>query len=147
MKQLIYAMQFKGTASGQGPLVASLTSPSETITLCISGEGVSSTIAPSEGDSAAFKSEVTFLDPAQTAFTESGTITFGYGGHVLHFSTVGQGFIVDSPDPSLKHGTVTWQIDRGEGQFEGAQGLITANFLISGTGAVTDNHFAVLFLP
>jgi hypothetical protein len=42
---------------------------------------------------------------------------------------------------------VTWQIDRGEGQFEGAKGLITANFLISGTGAVTDNHFAVLFLP
>jgi|SRR5258708_21364 hypothetical protein len=147
MNQLIYAMQFKGTASGQAPLVATLNAPSETIALCISSEGVSSTIAPSEGDSAYFKSEVRFLDPAQTAFTESGTITFGDGGHVLHFSTVGQGFIADSPDPSLKHGTVTWQIDRGEGQFEGAKGLITANFLISGTGAVTDNHFAVLFLP
>jgi hypothetical protein len=83
---------------------------------------------------------------ADGGFHESGTIRFGEGNHSLTFSTVGQGFMADSADPKLKHGTVTWRIDRGVGQFEGASGLITSNFTLSDAGEVTDNHLGVIFV-
>jgi hypothetical protein len=41
---------------------------------------------------------------------------------------------------------VIWKVERGEGQFAGATGLITSNFFVSSTGEVTDNHFGVLFV-
>jgi len=41
---------------------------------------------------------------------------------------------------------VTWKVDRGEGQFEGASGLITSNFTVSDTGEVVDHHCGVLFV-
>jgi len=41
---------------------------------------------------------------------------------------------------------VIWKVERGEGQFEGASGLITSNFFVSTTGEVTDNHFGVIFV-
>ena len=51
-----------------------------------------------------------------------------------------------SADPKLKHGSVMWKIDRGEGQFSGATGLITSNFFVGEKGEVTDHHFGVLFV-
>jgi hypothetical protein len=42
---------------------------------------------------------------------------------------------------------VPWHVDRGEGQFAGASGLITSNFFVSATGEVTDHHFGVLCVP
>jgi len=59
---------------------------------------------------------------------------------------VGQGQIGGSADPKLKSGTVTWRVDSGEGQFAGASGFITSNFLIGEAGELTDNHFGVLFV-
>ena len=38
-----------------------------------------------------------------------------------------------------------WQVEGGEGQFDGAQGLITSNFTISDAGEVTDHHMGVIF--
>ena len=52
----------------------------------------------------------------------------------------------DSPDPHLKHGTVMWEVDGGEGQFAGARGRITSNFFASDMGDPTDNHFGVIFV-
>jgi hypothetical protein len=46
----------------------------------------------------------------------------------------------------LKHGTVNWRVDGGDGQFEGASGLITSNFTVGPNGEVVDNHFGLIFL-
>jgi len=59
---------------------------------------------------------------------------------------VGEGYLGPSAEPKLSHGSVIWRIEEGEGQFAGASGLITSNFLVSDAGAVTDNHFGVIFL-
>ncbi|MEK6322340.1 MAG: hypothetical protein AABN33_11710 [Acidobacteriota bacterium] len=148
MRQSIYTMQFKGQAvpvqETSGVLKATTTATSCSITTTVGDEGVKSTLQPAEGGKAAFESKVTFT--GETNFQESGTITFGESNHRLHFSTVGQGYIDASADPKLKHGSVMWKIERGEGQFEGATGLITSNFFVSDTGEVTDNHFGVIFL-
>jgi hypothetical protein len=59
---------------------------------------------------------------------------------------VGQGYLGPSADPKLKHGSVIWRVDSGEGQFAEASGLITSNFTINEAGEVTDNHFGVIFV-
>ncbi len=93
------------------------------------------------GGQATCESDVTFT--GETSFQESSVIPFGDARHRLHFSTVGQGYI---GDPQLKHGAVIWKIERGEGQFAGAAGLITSNFFVSSAGEVTDNLFGVIFV-
>ncbi len=148
MKQIIYVFQFKGKAAPANEsgtvLKANTTAPSCAITSVVGSHGISGTLQPIGGAAAIFQSEVTFT--GETSFQESGTISFGDTRHRLHFSTVGQGYIGPSADPQLKQGSVIWKIDRGEGQFEGATGLITSNFLVSGAGEVTDNHFGGIFL-
>ncbi|MBI2946021.1 MAG: hypothetical protein HYY23_00105 [Verrucomicrobia bacterium] len=148
MKQLIYVMQFKGKvapANESGTVLnADTTAPGCAITSVVGPHGISGTLQPVGDAEAKFQSEVTFTREA--SFRESGTISFGENRHRLHFSTVGQGYIGASADPQLKHGSVIWRIDRGEGQFDGATGLITSNFFVSDTGEVTDNHFGVIFL-
>jgi hypothetical protein len=79
-------------------------------------------------------------------FTETGSIAFGEGDHMLNFSTVGQGELIPSADPKEMSGAVTWKVDSGEGQFQGATGYITSNFLVSDQGEVTDYHFGLIFL-
>jgi len=82
----------------------------------------------------------------ETVFQEVGTIAFG-DGHVLRFGTVDRGYLAPSADPALKHGTVMWRVEGGEGQFAGATGLITSNFFVGEDLAVTDHHFGVIFVP
>ncbi len=146
MRQLTYAMQFKGEA-GPGPtpgmMGAHSTGSSCRITANVSPQGLSASIEKLSGGMASFESTVTLT--GDNSFLESGSIGFG-GGNLLHFSTVGQGYLAGSADPALKHGTVTWKVDRGEGQFEGASGLITSNFTIGESGEVVDNHLGVLFV-
>ena len=148
MKHIIYVMQFKGKAAPANEcgtvLKANTTAPSCAITSVVGSHGISGTLQSTGGAEARFQSEVTFT--GETSFQESGTISFGDSRHRFNFSTVGQGYIGPSADPQLKHGSVIWKIERGEGQFEGATGLITSNFLVSGAGEVTDNHFGVIFL-
>jgi hypothetical protein len=148
MRQIIYVMQFKGKAAPANEsatvLKANTTASSCAITSVVGTHGISGTLQPTGGAEAKFQSEVTFT--GETSFQDSGTISFGDNLHRLHFSTVGQGYIGPSADPELKHGSVIWKIERGEGQFAGATGLITSNFFVSGTGAVIDNHFGVIFL-
>jgi len=105
---------------------------------------VRGTLQQVAGDQATFESEVTFSD--ESTFLETGTIAFGNNGHRLRFSTVGQGHLGSSADPTLKHGAVSWRVDGGEGQFAGASGLITSNFFVSDSLKVTDNHFGVIFV-
>jgi hypothetical protein len=148
MKQIIYALQFKGHAgpSGSDPnvLAAKTTAVSSTITTSIDDDGISGVVHASAGEGAAFESKVTLT--GESSFQESGAITFGGEGNWLRFSTVGQGYIGATADPKLRHGTVNWRIDSGGGQFKDAAGLITSNFTVSDTGEVIDNQFGVIFV-
>jgi len=142
-------MQFIGNAAAMAGspsvLKATTTASSCSITSTVGPEGVRGELRTTKGDKAIFESEVTLT--GETSFRESGTIRFGDTPHRLHFSTVGGGSIGASADPRLKHGSVSWQLDSGEGQFAGASGLITSDFTISDTGEVIDNHFGLIFLP
>lgn len=146
MRQLLYAMQFKGTG---GPteqsnvLQAAASAPSMQLHSTVSSSGVSSQIVPSNGASAQFSSEVRLT--GDTSFTETGTITFGQGNS-LRFSTIGEGYLAPSPEEGLSHGSVMWRIESGEGQFAGASGIITSNFTFSSAGEVTDHHFGLIWV-
>jgi|SRR5215212_3312921 len=147
MKQVVYSMRFIGQAApaegASNVLKAATSGPSCTITSLAGPDGLSGAIAPAAGGDASFESEVTFTGDA--AFLERGSITFG-DGNTLRFSTVGQGYLGASADPTLKHGTVMWQVDGGEGQFAGSSGLITSNFTVGEAGEVTDHHFGLIFV-
>ncbi|HKA00115.1 MAG TPA: hypothetical protein VKE70_26575 [Candidatus Solibacter sp.] len=146
MKQIFYAMQFNGQAgpgNKEGTMVAKTTSDSCRITSTVQDTGLAATLEQVAGGQASFESVVTLT--GESSFLESGSIHFG-GRHSLRFSTVGQGYLGSSADPSLKHGTVNWRVDSGDGQFEGATGLITSNFTVGPNGEVVDNHFGLIFL-
>jgi hypothetical protein len=146
MKQIIYAMQFKGKAgpgTSANVMKASTNAPSTTITTEIGAEGVNGNIKPAPGGNAEFESEVTLT--GETSFLEKGTIRFGDGNR-LQFSTIEHGYLGDGAYPKLKSGAVMWRVDSGEGQFAGASGFITSNFTLSDTGDVTDNQFGVIFV-
>lgn len=147
MHELIYAMRFVGQAtptSADGNVLKATTSaPSSAMTALVGPSGLSSTLATVGGGSATFSSEVTFT--STTGFREVGTIGFGEG-HLLRFSTVGNGYLDTSADETRKHGAVVWRIDAGEGQFAGATGFITSNFFVGNDLTVTDHHFGVIFL-
>lgn len=148
MREVFYAMRFTGQAEPVGDvgnvLRAATSAPSSTLTSSVGPDGLTSTMSPVSGEEASFTSEVTFI--GDTSFLETGTIGFGHG-HALHFSTVGSGYLAPSADPTRKQGTVMWQVERGEGQFAGATGLITSNFFVDEGLGVVDHHFGVLLLP
>jgi hypothetical protein len=147
MKQIIYALQFKGQGGPGGSpnvLKATTSSPSSTLTTVVGPEGVHGSVQAAPGGKASFESEVTVT--GDTSFVESGSISFGDGGNRLRFSTVGQGYLGDSPEPKLKSGAVMWRVDGGEGQFAGASGYITSNFTLDEVGHVTDNQFGVIYV-
>jgi hypothetical protein len=148
MKQIFYAMEFSGQAApvaGSSNVIKAATSASScSLTSTVGADGLSASLKPAAGGKAIFESEVTVT--GDTSFVESGTIRFGEGNHRLRFSTVGEGYMDASADPKLRHGSVIWRIDGGEGQFAGASGLITSNFTLGETGAVIDRHFGVIFV-
>ena len=147
MKQVIYAMKFKGKAApGASPNVmkAATSASSNTLTTVVAADGIHGKFEPTAGAKAQFESEVTLT--GATSFLEKGTIRFGEPNNLLHFSTVEHGYLGDSADAKLKSGAVMWRVDGGEGQFAGASGYITSNFTLSDAGEVTDNHFGVIFV-
>jgi len=148
MKQVIYAMQFKGSAAPKagvsGVIRASTSASSCILSSHVGPTGLTGTLQPLAGGTASFESEVTLT--GETSFTEAGTIRFGDSNHSLRFRTVGQGFLGKSADAALQHGSVMWRVESGEGQFAGASGLITSNFTLSGAGEVIDNHFGLIFV-
>jgi hypothetical protein len=147
MRELLYAMRFTGQATPVGTagnvLTAATSAPSSSLTTTVTAAGLTTVLEAVDGDSAEFTSEVTFT--SETSFQEIGTITFG-SGTLLHFSTVGSGFLGPSTDPSRQHGAVMWRVERGEGQLTGATGLITSNFFVGQDLTVVDHHFGVLLI-
>jgi hypothetical protein len=159
MSQMIYTMQFKGELSpvGTSPNVmkARMVAASSICITVVGPQGVQAILESAAGKQATFESDVTFLGGFESSeatsageggFKETGTITFGEGEHRLRFSTIGQGYIGPSAEPNLRQGAVMWQVEGGEGQFQGAQGLITSNFIISDAGEVNEYHMGVIFV-
>ena len=148
MQQMVYGMQFTGQAApvegSPGTLRARTRAPSCTMTSLVGPEGLAGILNPAAGGVAKFESEVTFT--GESSFLESGSISFGNDGHQLRFSTVGQGYLGPVSEAGARHGAVTWRLDGGEGQFAGARGLITSNFLVGPNGEVTDHHLGVIYL-
>ena len=142
----MYSMQFRGTAapSGEGEMKATLSATSCDIRTLVGVDGVDGKVTAAEGGMAYFESAVKMTGP--DSFQETGKISFGEDGHALTFSTVGQGHLGPSVEEKTMHGTVMWKIDSGEGQFEGASGYITSNFIITAEGDVTDYQFGVIWV-
>jgi hypothetical protein len=58
-----------------------------------------------------------------------------------------RGSIGASPDPHRRHGTAVLEVTGGRGRLAGARGYVTSNFLLSDTGALTDHHLGLVFVP
>jgi hypothetical protein len=145
MAQIIFCLQFKGTAtpgSESGVMKATTSATSCSLRTTVGPDGVEGTFIPAEGGLAYFESEVRMT--GSNAFLESGTITFGDGDHTLKFSTVGQGHLTPDAGSKTMVGAVIWKVESGEGQFKDAAGLITSNFSIDETGDVIDHQFGVI---
>jgi hypothetical protein len=145
MRQLIFALQFTGSATpgGNGALHAKTTASSQALRTVLSAAGLQSSVEPVVGGAAAFESEVAMS--AEGTFDEWGTITYGTAG-TIRFKTVGRGIIAPSPVEGLQRGAVVWEVTGGDGRFSGATGLITSNFSVNEDGEVIDNQFAQLFV-
>ena len=147
MKQISYVIQFRGTAGPkegeEGVLSAKTTGSASRISTAVDDGLVDATIEAIPVNSVSFVSDV--FPNEDGSFTESGTINFG-GGNSFTFSTRGTGAMGPSAESNLTHGGICWQVDSGTGLFGGATGIITSNFTVSGSGAVVDNHWGVIFL-
>ncbi len=148
MQQLVYTMQFKGHAApsdtSPGAMNVSAKAASCSITTVLNKGGITGGFDPAAVTNAVFESEVKLVTPG--TFTERGTIAFGDAGHRLDFVSVGEGWMGQSPDPALKQGTITWTVDGGQGQFEGAAGTIISNFTVNEAGEVNESHMGVIYL-
>jgi len=110
----------------------------------MAADAMEAAVEPLSGDSAVLESTVERF--ADGSFVEAGIITYGRLGRVS-FSTVGTGTVGPSPVEGWVHGAVMWIVTGGDGQFTGARGLITSNFVASAQGQVVDNQFARLYVP
>ncbi len=147
MREIIYCMQFKGTATPGGEtgvMKATTSATSCSIKTVIGPDGVTGTFIPAEGGLAYFESQVR-MTGADT-FQEDGSITFGEEDDSLKFSTVGQGYIGPQAGSTTMAGAVSWKVESGEGQFQDATGLITSNFSVDASGQVIDHQFGVIYV-
>ncbi len=62
----------------------------------------------------------TVIYTSETTFQQYGVITLENGKDTLHFSTQGQGRIVDDADINVKLGSAIFRIDYGHCRFEAA---------------------------
>jgi hypothetical protein len=151
MGRIIYALQFRGQAvpSAHDSHVVQIEAAASScrITTRVDDQGVGGTLQTHEsgaGSEAVIKAEARLT--GEHAFHEKGAITFGSGGHILRFRSLGEGYIGPSAEPGLRHGGVVWRVEGGEGQFAGASGLITANFTVGEAGDLTVDQLGVLFV-
>jgi len=116
---------------------------SASITTVVNSGGLTGGFDPASTVDAIFQSRVELKSDG--TFLEDGSISFG-SDHRIHFRTRVPGWVADSPDPKLRQGTVTFEVTSGEGQFEGAAGVITSNFTMTADGEITGHHIGVLYI-
>jgi hypothetical protein len=148
VRELVFALEFRGSAAavdGSATTRSARTSaPSQALRAVMGPEAMEAGVEPLSGDSAMLESTVERF--ADGSFVEAGITTDGRLGTVS-FSTVGKGTVGPSPVEGWVHGAVMWIVTGGDGQFTGARGLITSNFVASAQGEVVDNQFARIYLP
>jgi len=148
MKELVFALQFKGKARPvegvEGKLAARTTAGGQVLRTALTAKGIQVKAEPRPGPRATFESEVQMTGPG--TFVESGRIGYGKAGGVT-FKTAGQGVLGASGVDGLQRGAVIWEVTGGRGQLAAATGLITSNFTVGSKGEVVDNHYVRLFLP
>ena len=142
---IAYSLQFRGrmTSVSSRVLEQRSSAPSQVLTTTVHANGLAGRVQPGEGEEALLVSRLVLADDG--SFDQSGTIEFA-PGHALAFRSIGAARLGRSPDPHLRHGAAVWEVERGEGQFRGAYGRITSNFVVSETNELTDNHFGLIFV-
>ena len=146
MRQIGYAMQFRGAAGPQegkeNELWAKTGSTTNGLSTSLDAGGPQVSMEDASEQRASFTSNVQMLEDGE--FTEDGTIDFGEAG-TLDFSTIGTGWMGPSAIDGLTHGGISWRVDGGTGPLEGASGIITSNFTVSGSGEVADNQWGAIY--
>jgi hypothetical protein len=137
MKPIVLSLQFKGKAT---PMPGTTGAMKASLTANTAGASAKAGL----GQTANLESLVVMTGEA--TFIETGVISFG-GRGALSFSTAGQGCIGPGSGTAqgLTTGAVIWRVVGGEGQFAGATGYVTSNFVVTADGDVTDNQVAVIF--
>ena len=146
MKQVFFALQFRGSASPlpSGNLQAKTTARGQVLRTALEAGASRASVEELGGAAASFESEVQIT--GEGSFKEWGTITYGSAGRV-RFTTVGQGLLGPSGIEGLQRGAVIWEVTGGDGAFAGARGLSPRTSRWTEAGAVIDNHVAQFFLP
>src|SRR4030095_9477172 len=148
MKELVFALQFKGKArpveGAEGKLAAKTTAAGQVLRTALTAKGVQAKAESRPGPRATFESEVQMTGAG--TFVESGRISYGKAGKVT-FKTVGHGALGPSGVDGLQRGAVIWEVTEGSGQFAGAKGLIPSTSTVGSKGEVGHNHSLRLFLP
>jgi len=148
MKELVFALEFKGNAApvpgSDKRLQAKTSATSQTLRSILRADGIQASVESAGAGSASFQSEVEIV--GEGMFVESGTIQYGDAGKVS-FRTVGRGTLGPSPIAEVQRGAVMWEVTGGDGRLAGAQGLITSNFTVGAKGEVVDDQFARLYVP
>ena len=143
MERLTYVLRFNKPSAGDA---AATTAPGTVVTTSLGPDGVRSDFAPIDGGLATL--DLTYTQNGdQTLFFEWGTLTFDdERKSSLTFSSIGAGTIGPADIDGFQHGTVMYSVDSGSGQFDGATGLITSNFLVNGDTLI-DTHLGIIRLP
>jgi hypothetical protein len=150
MRQLTYAMHFRGQASRSVEKATVLRTTSsgtscrmETV---VSPTGVETTLHPAEGHLAFLDYELRLTEG--DAFEGEGVLTFGEedNDHALHFKTTYPGHLGPSALPGVMHGTVSWRVSGGAGRFESATGFIASTFTLNDAGELSDYHCGLIFV-
>ena len=119
MRQIGYAMQFRGSAGPQegkeNELWAKTGSTTNGLSTSLDAGGPQVSMEDASEQRASFTSNVQMLEDG--AFTEDGTIDFGEAG-TLDFSTIGTGRMGPSAIDGLTHGGISWRVDGGTGPLE-----------------------------
>ena len=142
---LTFSLEFRGevTEDGDG-LVLRASAPSCTRETRVQENGIAARFLFGDCSEEAFLESRVLLDDHGT-FSAVVTIDFCHG-NVLWGRTVDDGRLIRSANRHLRHGSATIHVVGGKGQFAGATGQITSNFVVSDTGELTDNQLGMLFL-
>ena len=142
MNRINYSTHFTGTCEtsdySAGAFKTSTIAPIGAI-FAEAGEG---TVSLGAAGDAKIKSTIVLT--GNGTFQQYGTITFEDKCDRLHFSTQGQGRIEGGADG--KQASATLKIDRGEGRFQNASGLISSDFSVNENGEIIDNQVGAVRL-
>lgn len=143
MRPIVYSLQFRGNATAltEGRVRLRLRAPSAALVTTIDATGIRGSFGDAAGEEATLEAKLT---TGSQRSRDGGWIGFGHGNSIRFRDTAVR--LGRCPDPHLEHGAVIRQVEGGEGQFAGAEGLITTNFFISDTGDVTENHLGLVFV-